>query len=231
MTYAIKEAFYTLQGEGTEAGRAAVFVRFIGCNLWSGWEADRARDAKRSGAQCPLWCDTDFRALAPMVGAKLLASDVVALIADLCGLAEHPDRIAAPIRVVFTGGEPMLQLDQALLVEIRRAFPAFILTVETNGTVTPRPGVTDLLDVICVSPKLIDEKTLVRTGTELKVVVPAYQPADFAKLATGFSNVFVQAQADASDLISESHAVAVEHVLSNPRLRLSVQVHKVLGIR
>ena len=227
MTYAIKEIFYTLQGEGTQAGRAAVFVRFIGCNLWSGREADREADAARSGARCPMWCDTEFTPSAPLVGKRVPAEEVVSRVRIAAA-----DNTGAPVRVVFTGGEPMLQLDAELLGLFRVKLPKYVLTVETNGTVKPKPGVLELLDVVCVSPKLPDADTVLRTGTELKMVVPDYQPAAYAKLADGFTHLFVQGQAmPTGGVVDASMQSAAALVMADPRLRLSVQVHKVIGLR
>lgn len=224
MSYGIKEIFYTLQGEGVHAGTPAAFVRFAGCNLWSGRDVDRQRDAARHGARCPVFCDTDF-----VAGEALSAAEIVARAYALAG-------DSLPL-VVFTGGEPFLQLDAALVGAFRMAFARAVLAVETNGAVEPRVTIGTIggVDWVCVSPKTADSRVLVRRANELKVVVPAYTPHDYADLAAGFDHLFVSPEAvptavGVSVLASEHMRAAVAWVLANPRWRLSLQTHKVLGI-
>ncbi len=209
MTYAVKELFATLQGEGAQAGRASVFCRFAGCNLWSG------RDADRADAVC-RFCDTDFVGLDGEGGGRF---------ADAAALA---DAIAAAWPggahrryVVFTGGEPLLQLDAALLEAVHaRGFEA---ACETNGTLDAPPG----LDWICVSPKAGTELRL-RAGAELKLVFPqpGVDPEAFAALA--FTHRFLQPM-DGPDRLANTSA-AVAYCLAHPHWRLSVQTHKMIGI-
>ena len=210
MTYSVKEIFYTLQGEGANAGRPAVFCRFAGCNLWTGREADRAT------AICQF-CDTDFVGTDGTLGGKYPDAEALA------------DQIASqwpagtqPGLVVMTGGEPLLQVDEPLIAALHAR--GFTLAVETNGTIAPPPG----LDWVCVSPKAGSE-LVVKTGQELKVVIP--QPGlDLAALAElPFEHRFVQAMD--GPLARRNTEIATAHCLADPRWRLSVQTHKVLGIR
>ena len=208
--YAVHEIFYSLQGEGAQAGRPAVFCRFAGCNLWSGREEDRAT------AVCSF-CDTEF------VGTE----------GDGGGLFEHPDVLADAVArtwsgedsnryVICTGGEPLLQLD----AELTAAFKArgFTVAVETNGTRTVPEGV----DWICVSPKAGAELAQ-RTGNELKLVFPqpGAEPQHFESLA--FDYWFLQPLDD--ERRAEHTAAAIEYCLEHPRWRLSLQRHKFLGLR
>lgn len=214
MTYAVKELFYSLQGEGANTGRAAVFCRFAGCNLWSGREEDRA------DAACDF-CDTDFVGSDGTHGGKYeSANDLVDAVRGLWpGEAE-----GGPPLVICTGGEPGLQLDDALVA----AFHArnFEIAVETNGTV----ALPDGLDWVCVSPKGTAE-IVVREGDELKLVYP--QGADEAAPerfeALGFRYFFLQPK-DGPNLTNNIHAV-IEYCGQHPSWRLSLQTHKVTGIR
>ena len=210
MSYAVKEIFYTLQGEGAQAGRAAVFCRFTGCNLWSGREADRAT------AVCQF-CDTEFVGTDGTGGGRFATA---ALLADAV-LAHWPGG-TSPF-VVCTGGEPLLQLDDALVTALHAR--GFEVAVETNGTVAPAPAG---IDWVCVSPKAGAPLRLLQ-GDELKVVVPqAGQDLDaFEKL--GFRRFSLQAM-DGPDVV-ENTRLAVEMCLRRPLWRLSVQTHKHLGIR
>ena len=210
MSYAVKELFLTLQGEGGQAGRAAVFCRFAGCNLWSGREQDRA------DAVCSF-CDTDFVGLDGEGGGRFdtPAALVEAAAALWRGPADHP-RL-----VVCTGGEPCLQLDEALVA----AFQAdgFEVAVETNGTLPVPAG----LDWICVSPKA--GARLVQTcGQELKLVFPqaGVDPARFEGLA--FERLLLQPM-DGPDRLANTRS-AIAYCLAHPRWRLSVQTHKYLGL-
>ena len=212
MTYAVKEIFYTLQGEGANAGRPAVFCRFAGCNLWSGLERDRAT------AICQF-CDTDFVGTDGTLGGKFTGADALADVV----LAQWPrpsPRGARPL-VVCTGGEPLLQLDDPLIRELHAR--GFEIAVETNGTIIAPGGI----DWICVSPKAGAE-LVQRHGHELKVVLP--QPLDFVELAKlDFQHRFVQPM-DGPDRARNTQ-LAIDWCLQHPEWRLSVQTHKVIGIR
>ena len=209
MTYAVKEAFLTLQGEGIQAGSRAVFLRFAGCNLWSGREADRA------SAQC-TFCDTDFVGTDSPGGGKF--ADAAALadhVADLWG--EGMERRL----VVITGGEPMLQLDDALVRELHGR--GFEIAIETNGTL---PAANNL-DWICVSPKAGTE-VVQRSGNELKLVWPQ-KGIDLAEIESwDFDNFLVQPMdcADREGAMKAAIALAMER----PKWRLTLQAHKVVGL-
>lgn len=212
MPYQVKEIFYTLQGEGANAGRPAVFCRFAGCNLWSGREEDRSR------AVCQF-CDTDFVGTDGTLGgrydtAQALARQIAASWEGLAGAGK-------PL-TVLTGGEPLLQVDEALVQALHAE--GFEIAVETNGTQLPPPGI----DWLCVSPKAGSELVL-KHGQELKVVVPqAGQDLD-ALAALPFEHHFLQPM---DGLLAKEHtAWAIAHCLRDPRWRLSVQTHKVLNIR
>ncbi len=208
--YSIKEIFYTLQGEGANAGRPAVFCRFAGCNLWTGRETDRA------SAVCDF-CDTDFVGIGPD-GGKFASADALAdAIAARWPQADESRRF-----VVCTGGEPLLQLDAPALDALHAR--GFVVAVETNGTVEPPPGI----DWICVSPKA--RATLVlRHGHELKLVFPqpGLDPGDLESL--DFGEFFLQPMDGPA--ISENTQAALEYCLAHPRWRLSLQTHKMLRIR
>ncbi|MBS1803157.1 MAG: 7-carboxy-7-deazaguanine synthase [Acidobacteria bacterium] len=211
MSYAVKEIFYTLQGEGAQTGRAAVFCRFAGCNLWSGRESDRA------SAVCQF-CDTDFVGVnGPGGGRFETAEDLAEAIA-----AQWPQEHPAGTRfVVCTGGEPLLQLDRELIDVLH--VHNFEIAVETNGTVAAPAG----LDWICVSPKA--GATLVQTsGDELKLVYPqsSAMPDKFEGLE--FRNFFLQPM---DGLEREANTQrALQYCMAHPRWRLSLQTHKLLGI-
>ncbi|QRG04861.1 7-carboxy-7-deazaguanine synthase [Xanthobacter dioxanivorans] len=210
MAYAVKEMFTTLQGEGAQAGRASVFCRFAGCNLWSGREEDRAAAVCR-------FCDTDFVGLDGEGGGRF--GDAAALaeaIARTWGEAGVERRY-----VVFTGGEPLLQLDAALIEAVHAH--GFEIAVETNGTIAAPQG----LDWICVSPKAGSELKQAR-GQELKLVFPqeGLAPEAFADL--DFTHFFLQPM-DGPDRLRNTQA-AVAYCLAHPRWRLSVQTHKMIGI-
>ena len=212
MTYAVKEIFYTLQGEGANAGRPAVFCRFAGCNLWTGREADRAH------AVC-TFCDTDFVGVGPDGGKFSTAVDLAAAVS-----ARWPWDSGAGARplVVCTGGEPLLQLDDAAVEALHAA--GFEIAVETNGTQAAPDGI----DWICVSPKSNAPIVLGR-GNELKLVFPQDDapPERFESL--DFEHFFLQPMD--GPLVEENTRRAVAYCLAHPRWRLSVQTHKVLGIR
>ncbi len=208
-TYSIKEIFYTLQGEGAQAGRPSVFCRFSGCNLWSGREEDRP------SAICQF-CDTDFRGTDGLRGGKYNAPQLTAIIRS-CWPADS----VTPPYIVCTGGEPLLQLDQELLDAFHEA--GFLVAVETNGTVLPPEG----LDWICVSPKANTE-LLLTAGNELKLVYPQQlaPPEAYAELA--FNHFFLQPM-DGPDL-EKNTRLTIDYCLAHPHWRMSVQTHKVLQI-
>ena len=216
MSYAVKEMFYTLQGEGAQAGRAAVFCRFAGCNLWSGREADRA------GAVCSF-CDTDFVGTDGQGGGKLATPEQLAdAVAALwpAGAGNAADAGGKPY-VVCTGGEPLLQLDTPLIDALHAR--GFEIAVETNGTQAAPPG----LDWICVSPKA-DAPLVLTKGDELKLVYPQRlaRPEQFAGL--DFTHFFLQPMDSAQQ--SAHTRAAIDYCLAHPQWRLSVQMHKVVGI-
>ena len=209
MTYSVKEIFLTLQGEGGQAGRAAVFCRFVGCNLWSGREEDRAE------AACDF-CDTDFVGTDGPGGGKFAtADDLAAAILDKWAGGER-DRL-----VVFTGGEPLLQIDGPLINAMHHQ--GFQIAVETNGTITAPDGI----DWVCVSPKG-QQPLAQRSGQELKFVFPqpGVDPAQFEEL--DFERFFLQPM-DGPDREANTRA-AIAYCLEHPRWRLSVQTHKYIGI-
>ena len=211
MTYAVKEIFYTLQGEGANAGRPAVFCRFAGCNLWTGREVDRADAVCR-------FCDTEFVGTDGPGGGKFVSAEALAAAVAAAWPAGDPG--ARPL-VVCTGGEPLLQLDTSLIAALHAA--GFEVAVETNGTVTPPPGI----DWLCVSPKA-DATLVVSAGDELKLVYPQAggEPERYAGLA--FRQFFLQPM-DGPEREANTRA-ALAYCLTHPRWRLSLQTHKLLGI-
>jgi organic radical activating enzyme len=224
-TYNVVEVFRTIQGEGTHAGRAAVFIRFAGCNLWSGLAKHRERDAKRSGAQCPKFCDTDFRPR-----HKYTISEIVTEV-----LHYALPCTSKPICVI-TGGEPMLQLDQALIDALAPLVD--LIAVETNGTVALPAGVRRDSVWITLSPKLEAGALRLTDCDELKVVWPQYNPESFeGVVSVPPGRKFVQPCA-ATDVVTIGSSAlkpavmlaAAEWVIRNPRWRLSVQTHKVIGV-
>lgn len=212
MTYSVKEIFYTLQGEGVNAGRAAVFCRFAGCNLWTGREEDRHR------AICQF-CDTDFFGIGPE-GGKF---DSAALLAEAID-AKWKSDLDEPREklVVCTGGEPLLQLDGALISELHAR--NFSVAVETNGTRNPPAGI----DWTCVSPKA-GAPLVIKKGDELKLVYPqpGAMPELFADL--DFTHFFLQPM-DGPGAESNTRQ-AIEYCMAHPQWRLSIQTHKLVGIR
>jgi 7-carboxy-7-deazaguanine synthase (Cx14CxxC type) len=211
MTYQVKEIFYTLQGEGANAGRPAVFCRFAGCNLWSGREEDRA------SAVCKF-CDTDFVGTDGPDGGRFVDAASLASSID----SRWPCGVAGRKLVVFTGGEPMLQLDTALIAAMHAQ--GFEIAVESNGTIAAPEGI----DWLCISPKAGAPLKQTR-GQELKVVVP--QPGlSLDELATlDFEHFFLQPMDGPQASANTQWAIA--QCLRDPRWRLSVQTHKVIGIR
>ena len=210
MSYAVKEMFLTLQGEGVNAGRRAVFVRFAGCNLWSGREQDRATAVCR-------FCDTDFVGTDGAGGGKFADAGVLAAAA-----VDHWGTGEAGRFVVLTGGEPMLQVDDALVDALHAA--GFTIAIETNGTIPAHPGI----DWLCVSPKAGSE-VVQRSGDELKLVWPQ-AGTDVAMLESwDFIHFLVQPMDDAA--AAENQAAAVAFALERPQWRLTLQAHKTLGLR
>jgi len=212
VTYSVKELFYTLQGEGAQSGRPSVFCRFAGCNLWSGREADRAR------AVCQF-CDTDFVGTNGPGGGKFATPAQLAL-----AIAEAwPENSSVRPRryVVFTGGEPLLQLDEALVDAVHAK--GFEVAVETNGTLEPPRGV----DWLCVSPKAGAELVLT-AGHELKLVFPqaGAKPEAFENL--DFGRFYLQPMDGPH--VERNTQLALEYCLSHPQWRLSLQTHKLLQI-
>lgn len=214
MTYAVKEIYYTLQGEGAQAGRPAVFLRFTGCNLWTGLERDRE---KGSGG-CSRWCDTNFVGTDGPGGGKFSTPEELAE-----RVVDHWPEAASAARplVVCTGGEPLLQLDAPLLTALRGR--GFSVAVETNGTVLPPEGPL----WITVSPKARAPLKLTR-GHELKLVYPQIgaEPAVFEHL--DFRHFYLQ-PLDGPNRVENTQRT-LDYCLRNPQWRLSVQMHKVIGI-
>jgi len=213
MTYSVREMYYTLQGEGARTGRPAVFLRFAGCNLWSGRERDRA------GAVC-RFCDTEFVGTAGPGGGKFHGAGALA---DAVARHWPADAGRALPYVVCTGGEPLLQLDAAAIEALHGR--GFEVAIETNGTVAAPPG----LDWICVSPKAAT-RIVQRSGHELKLVYPQReaeaQPQRFAAL--DFEHFFLQPLDDGQR--AEHTRAALAYCLEHPQWKLSLQTHKILQI-
>jgi 7-carboxy-7-deazaguanine synthase len=226
MSYTVKEIFYTLQGEGAQSGRAAVFCRFSGCNLWSGREEDRSR------AVCKF-CDTDFVGVGPDGGRFASATELAEAI-DRCWIGRGGDPAnagsgtssaadgAGRKYVVCTGGEPLLQLDEDLIEALHQR--GFEVAVETNGT-KPAPA---SLDWICVSPKA-GAPFVQSSGNELKLVYPQEKalPEKFAQL--DFDHFFLQPMDGAETALNTERAI--DYCLAHPKWRLSIQTHKLVGLR
>jgi 7-carboxy-7-deazaguanine synthase (Cx14CxxC type) len=207
VSYAVKEIFLTLQGEGMQAGRRAVFLRFSGCNLWSGREADRIR------ADC-TFCDTDFVGADGLNGGRY----------DVATLAETVERmwgVGDRRLVIVTGGEPLLQLDAPLIDALHAR--GFEIAVETNGTIEAPPGI----DWICVSPKA-GTRVVQRSGNELKLVWPQ-RGIDLAELESWSFDAFLIQPKDSEER-EAALAASIDFVMNNPRWRLSLQTHKLLGL-
>jgi 7-carboxy-7-deazaguanine synthase len=210
MSYAVKEIFYTLQGEGRNSGRPAVFCRFSGCNLWSGREVDRAT------ATCKF-CDTDFVGVDGLGGGRFEKADDLASAVAAMWPPEHSSRKL----VVCTGGEPLLQLNSDLVQALHSH--GFEVAIETNGTLPVPAGV----DWVCVSPKH-GTNLVVRSGNELKVVYPQeYDPRTFSQLE--FQHFYIQAMDGPNQ--AENLSKAVSFCLENPQWNISLQTHKLLQIR
>jgi 7-carboxy-7-deazaguanine synthase len=210
VSYAVKEIFLTLQGEGAHAGRAAVFCRFSGCNLWTGREEDRA------AATCQF-CDTDFVGMDGTLGGRYATADDLADTIAAQWVGTLPDRY-----VVLTGGEPLLQVDKAFIDALHAR--GFEIGIETNGTIEPPEGI----DWLCVSPKA-GADLVVKQGHELKLVYPQAEnrPEDFTDLA--FERFSLQPM-DGPE-VADNTARAIDYCLQHPQWRLSLQTHKTLGIR
>lgn len=217
MSYAVKELFYTLQGEGGQSGRAAVFLRFTGCNLWTGREADRAR------AICQF-CDTDFVGMDGTLGGRYASAEALADTARAVWEGGAGARTRGTPLIVCTGGEPLLQLDEALLFCLHAR--GFAVALETNGTL-PLPDGAERVDWVCVSPKAGAELAL-KAGDELKLVFPqkGAEPERYADLA--FRHFFLQPMDGPAR--AENTRLAVDYCLKHPAWRLSLQTHKLLGI-
>jgi 7-carboxy-7-deazaguanine synthase len=213
MAYAVKEIFYTLQGEGANAGRPAVFCRFAGCNLWTGREADR------ESAIC-RFCDTEFVGTDGPGGGRFAEAGALA---DAVASAWEGDAGPGAARfTVLTGGEPLLQLDAALLDALHAR--GFEVAVETNGTIPPPPGI----DWLCMSPKA-DAPAVVTAGDELKLVFPQQGAAPERYRHLAFRHFFLQPM-DGPD-VELNTRLALAYCLAHPGWRLSLQTHKILGIR
>jgi 7-carboxy-7-deazaguanine synthase len=211
MSYQVKEIFYTLQGEGANAGQPAVFCRFAGCNLWTGREQDRA------AAVCQF-CDTDFVGIDGTLGGKYLDADALARQIE----AQWPAGDIAHRFVVMTGGEPLLQVDDALIAALHAR--SFKIAVETNGTIAAPKGI----DWLCVSPKA-GAPWVQRTGHELKVVWPQ-PPFDLAELESAdFMHRYLQPMDNVLRLENTQRCIAL--CMQRPAWRLSLQTHKITGIR
>ena len=209
MKYSVKEIYYTLQGEGYHTGRPAVFIRFSGCNLWTGHEKDR------SGAICD-WCDTDFVGTNGINGGKFSVKEIINIINS-----QWKENVLSDPYVVCTGGEPLLQMDEALIKAIHKA--GFEIGLETNGTMIPPDGI----DWICVSPKA-NADLILKNGNELKVVYPqcGMNPRVHEKLK--FDHFYIQPM----DGINQTENIkrSEKFVLDHPKWKLSLQTHKILGI-
>ncbi len=227
--YAVKAVWRTLQGEGAWAGRPAVFVRFVGCNMWTGYDADRPDGL----APCSAFCDTDFRKEGAV---KLRAADLVAEV-EAAGAGETPIRF-----VVLTGGEPLLQADAALVRALHAA--GFEVAVETNGTIAladafaAPDGTLVPPDWVVCSPKLPEDRLKLEWADELKLVVPAYRPAAYADFVArvrehpmaGVPRRYLWLQPEDGPQLAEATRFAVELALRTPAWRVSVQTHKLLGV-
>ena len=213
MSYSVKEIYYTLQGEGVHAGRPAVFLRFTGCNLWSGRDQDR----QKGPGGCSAWCDTDFVGTDGPGGGRFQTATALA---NAVSEAWRQGARSRPF-VVCTGGEPLLQLDAPLVTALHTA--GFEVAIETNGTREPPPGI----DWICVSPKA-GSALVLRTGNELKLVFPQSdaEPDRFERL--DFAHFLLQPRDDEDR--PHNTMAAVQYCLDHPQWRLSLQTHKLVGI-
>ncbi|MFA5488427.1 MAG: 7-carboxy-7-deazaguanine synthase [Candidimonas sp.] len=213
MSYSIKEIFYTLQGEGLQIGKPAVFCRFAGCNLWTGREQDR-------GTAVCQFCDTDFVGVDGTLGGKFGSADALARLIE----AQWPQSDVAHRLVVLTGGEPLLQVDAPLIDALHRR--RFKIAVETNGSIAAPPG----LDWICVSPKA-GAPLMQTAGNELKLVFPQARlmPNDLDADALDFEHWLLQPMD--GPRVEENIQAAIAYCQAHPKWRLSIQSHKIVGIR
>jgi organic radical activating enzyme len=230
-SYRVKNVFRTVQGEGFWAGRPAVFVRMVGCNMWSGYEADRERDAERTGADCPLWCDTEF--------TQEESEDLTA-----GALTDRMQSVGGDIDFcVLTGGEPFLQADARLIEAMHEA--GYTVSVETNGTVpleetfwSDEAERVVAPDWITCSPKLPEDELQLERFDELKLVVPDYRPAAYRTFAdrgalheiAGEKRRVLLVQPEDGPRLEAAEKLAVEIATENPAWSVSVQTHKILGI-
>lgn len=211
MTYSVKEIYYTLQGEGAQTGRAAVFLRFAGCNLWTGLERDRAEAACK-------FCDTDFVGTDGVNGGKFGSAEGLA-----GAVATHwPQHVHGKRYVVCTGGEPLLQLDAVLIAALHDE--GFEIGIETNGTLLPPPGI----DWVCVSPKA-DAEQLLMKGDEIKLIYPQEGAPPERYAGQDFRNFFLQPMDNTARAANTEAATA--YCLAHPQWRLSLQTHKLIGLR
>jgi 7-carboxy-7-deazaguanine synthase len=208
--YKVKEIYYTLQGEGNQAGRAAVFCRFSGCNLWSGREEDRAK------AICQF-CDTDFWGMDGVLGGKFTAAELTDVVSSLW---PKNNNSARPY-IVCTGGEPMLQLDETLIDHLHQA--GFEIAIETNGTIL----VPDSVDWICVSPKA-GAPIVQNKGQELKLVFPQQEAIPEQFVGLDFEHFYLQPMDGPN--VAVNTKLAIEYCKHNPIWKLSIQTHKILQI-
>jgi len=229
--YRVKAIWKTLQGEGLFAGRPAVFVRMVGCNLWSGYSESRTRDAERTGADCPLWCDTDFtKEGSQTYTAKELASEIT--------------RIGEDIRFcVLTGGEPLLQINAPLIQALHEQ--GFFVAIETNGTVSVEEACQNFdseevsaPDWIVCSPKQAEDQLKLEYFDELKLVVPDYKPVDYTLFSKrqrihalqGSILPLLWIQPEDGLRVQQATQMAIDLALENPQWRVSVQTHKILDV-
>lgn len=230
-SYRVKNIFRTVQGEGFWMGRPAVFGRLVGCNMWSGHETDRERDAERTGADCPLWCDTDFTKEG---SATYKAQELAEVVAETGGGIRF---------CVLTGGEPFLQADAQLVESLHGV--GFQVAVETNGTValedafwSDERGAVVPPDWIVCSPKLPEAELELESFDELKLVVPDYRPSEYEQFVErahpheieGESVPLLWLQPEAGPRLEEAKQTAVDLALENPRWRVGIQAHKVWGV-
>ena len=211
MSYAVKEIFLTLQGEGVHSGRRAVFLRFAGCNLWTGREEDRAH------AVCQF-CDTDFVGMDGENGGRYDADGLAAMVARLWGEARDHRY------VVLTGGEPMLQVDDAIVIALHAQ--GFTIAIESNGTIAAHPGI----DWVCISPKAGSD-VIQHSGNELKLVWPQNRLDPLTMESWQFEHFLIQPMDRGSvESNQQSREAAIAFVSANPKWRLSLQNHKLLGL-
>ncbi|MEY4083639.1 MAG: 7-carboxy-7-deazaguanine synthase [Pseudomonadota bacterium] len=225
MVYKVKESFLTLQGEGAQAGRLSVFVRFSGCNNWSG----RAEDREQGPADCARWCDTEFVGTDGDGGGRYDLESLLGRIQSLWPAGKTSGPTASPPYVVFTGGEPALQLDQALVDGLHQR--GALVAVETNGSLPLPTG----LDWVCVSPKRLlngsPQPLVVTSGQELKLVMPQ-TGFDLAALESlDFEHFFIQPLDQPGDAAKHSRDWCLDWIQRHPRWRLSLQTHKMIGMR